>query len=282
MNMQKKQIKINPDFFSLGRKKKRKSKTNKPQFKHSLKTKDIKKKLLNKIKQHQQREKEKNSITTKQSEEKPLTIEQEFQQSFEYLNNLKNKKKKKNTTEIKIETPIQINSKSNAQTQKNNSLLRPDPPYGVLKTGKKPLYRDYMKRKYNQTPSIVIHNTPKDVKTVPEAHIIERQQKLKNLKKKYKVRKRRFTLGKNLKNGKIGVLIKNRTMKKKVQKVLEELKNEPLFDIKNYLRKHGLLRIGTPAPEKIIRNIYQDSKSAGQIYNRSSDVLLHNYLNEVV
>ena len=54
-----------------------------------------------------------------------------------------------------------------------------------------------------------------------EQNVIERQHKLKKLVKKYKVRKRRFTLGKDKKNGKIGVLIKNRTMKKKVEKDLE-------------------------------------------------------------
>ena len=41
--MERKQIKINPDFFSLSKRRRRKDGAKKPLFKHSLKTKDIKK-----------------------------------------------------------------------------------------------------------------------------------------------------------------------------------------------------------------------------------------------
>ena len=281
IKMEKKQIKINPDFFSLRRKKK-KSKAKKPEFKHSLKTKDIKKDLLNRIKQHQQRTEE------KKQETKPIiipsSIDNEFIQSLEYLNSIQQKKKKKKRRK-KTASSDQIPSvqtESKAKTRKKNSLIRPDPPYGVLKTGKKPLYRDYMNTLRDKVPSIIIHEKERNENNLTEPNILERQQKLQKLRKKYKVRKRRFTLGKNMKNRKIGVLVKNRTMKKNVQKELAHLKNDPIFGIKKYLRKHGLLRIGTPAPEDVVRNIYQDSKSAGDIYNRSSDILLHNYLNEAV
>jgi len=290
INMEKKQIKINPDFFSLS-KRKRKHKAKKPEFKHSLRTKDIKKNLLKRIKDHQKRNEEKKETPVTVQEP---SIDQQFTQSVEYLNSIQQKKKQKkkekkskpvaNTVQIdnqiKIDTSTQ--STNQAKTRKNNSLIRPDPPYGVLKTGKKPLYRDYMNTLRDKVPSLVIHEDKNKIDKPIEQNVVERQHKLKKLVKKYKVRKRRFTLGKDKKNGKIGVLIKNRTMKKKIQKDLEDLKDAPLFGIKKYLRRHGLLRIGTPAPENIVRNIYQDSKSAGEIYNISTDVMLHNYLNEAI
>ena len=297
--MERKQIKINPDFFSLSKRKRRKGGAKKPLFKHSLKTKDIKKNLLNRIKKHQQREKEKNiKIKTEETIEPP-SIDEEFKQSLEYLNSIQKKKKKKNrqskksprttvtptNTQIHVETPIlqtnHLQLPSKAVTRKNNTLIRPDPPYGILKTGKKPLYRDYMNSLKSKIPSLVIHDSNNRIKNkYTDPYILDRQKKLKKLKKKFKVRKRRFTLGKNMKNRKIGVLIKNKTIKKKVQRQLNQLKHDPIFNVKKYLRKQGLLRIGTSAPEDVIRNIYQDSKSAGQIVNRSSDILLHNYLNE--
>jgi len=285
INMDKKQIKINPDFFSLSKRKK-KHKAKKPEFKHSLRTKDIKKKLLNRIKEHQKRTEERKKIPIVVQNS---SIDQEFKQSVEYLNSIQKKKKKRQRksnlldsvdNQIKIDTVPQPSNQ--AKTRKNNSLVRPDPPYGVLKTGKKPLYRDYMKKLRDKVPSLVIHEKEKTIKTSVEPNILERQQKLKKLVKKYKVRKRRFTLGKDKKNRKIGILIKNKTMKNKIQKQLDDLKNDNLFGIKKYLRDRNLLRIGTHAPKDVIRDIYQESKSAGNIYNISTDVMLHNYLHEAI
>lgn len=268
--MERKQIRINPDFFSLKRRKKNKSSAKKPILKHSLKTKDIKKDLLKRIKQHQQRSTEKKTEMTNQKIKAIEShVDLEFEKSVEYLNSIKkNQEQKKNEKKQEL-----------AKTRKK-SLIRPDPPYGVLKTGKKPLYRDYMKKLKDNTPAIIIHDKKK--KEPIDSNVLERQVKLATLKKKYKVRKRRYTLGKDLKNRKVGILIKNRTMKKGVQRNLQHLKNEPLHSVKKYLRKHGLIRIGTSAPESVVRNIYQDSKSAGDIYNKSADILLHNYLNKAI
>ena len=56
----------------------------------------------------------------------------------------------------------------------------------------------------NKVPSIIIHEDKNKIDKPIEQNVIERQHKLKKLVKKYKVRKRRFTLGKDKKNGKIG------------------------------------------------------------------------------
>ena len=94
-NMSKKSISINPNFFRIGKagKSPKEKKQKKKRPINTLKPNNVKKKLIEKIKAHQQREKEK-EILSDEKEEK------EFQDSFkETLNYLKRKKRKK---EIKL------------------------------------------------------------------------------------------------------------------------------------------------------------------------------------
>ena len=58
------------------------------------------------------------------------------------------------------------------------------------------------------------------------------------------------------------------------------MKEIHIHDVKKYLRKHGLIRVGTSAPNDVTRAMYEDANSAGNVYNRSPEVLLYNYLNE--
>ena len=61
--------------------------------------------------------------------------------------------------------------------------------------------------------------------------------------------------------------------------VQEVLRKKCLSEIKEYLRKHNLIKIGSSAPEAVLRQIYENSFLAGNIYNKNPDNLLHNYLN---
>ena len=45
-----------------------------------------------------------------------------------------------------------------------------------------------------------------------------------------------------------------------------------------YLKKHNIIKTGSPAPDSILRKLYEDSYLAGDIYNKNSDYLLHNYI----
>ena len=70
-------------------------------------------------------------------------------------------------------------------------------------------------------------------------------------------------------------------MRKKIEEKKSELKKTHIHDVKKYLRKHGFIKAGTPAPEDITRTMYEDANSAGEIYNKSPEILLHNYLNTI-
>lgn len=106
----------------------------------------------------------------------------------------------------------------------------------------------------------------------------ENIKKKKKKKKKHKLKtvKRKITLGK--KHGMVGVLIKNRKTRKNIKKEVKNLEKKSMTNIKRYLRKHNLIKIGTPAPDDILRNIYEDSFLSGDIYNKNPDTLLHNFM----
>lgn len=202
-----------------------------------------------------------------------------------------------------------------------NINQKPDPPYGILKHGKKPLFSMYNKTlkkprgltSMNSPISILNDTPPQNNITVRTDPFYERRQNLNQLKEKmsnisnsiqnglgfgavvnsanlkpgktlkkmkqlHTTTKRFIHLGK--KNGRVGVLIKNQKTRKKILKDTYTLKKRPLSKIKTYLRKHNLIKIGSTAPEHIIRSIYENSFLAGDVYNKNVDMLLHNYLDK--
>ena len=58
------------------------------------------------------------------------------------------------------------------------------------------------------------------------------------------------------------------------------LKKKALSDIKYYLRKHNLIRVGTTAPENLLRKIYENSNLSGDIINHNEENLIHNFFTE--
>ena len=208
--------------------------------------------------------------------------------------------------------PVSIQPTTISPTSIQQHIMqKPDPPYGILKNGKKTLFSIYNKTLKKSTdthahttiqssPPIIIDD---DIKINTDT-FAERKEKLNQLKqqvagdlipqqggfkpkrgktlKKMKqtstTTKRFIHLGK--KNGKVGVLIKNQKTRKKILKDSNTLKKRPLSKIKDYLRKHNLIKIGSTAPETIIRSIYENSFLAGDIYNKNVDTLLHNYLDK--
>jgi len=154
--------------------------------------------------------------------------------------------------------------------------LEKDPEYGCLKGGKKPTYRTY----HNKTLKI-------DNKPIINSDNSERKNKLEELKKKYKkIRqkskktiKSKYNLGRSHKSGKMSILIKNNNTRRKIKKEHGLLKQKPLGDIKKYLYDRNLLKIGSTAPNDVIRTLYEQSILAGEINNFSNDISLHNFIN---
>ena len=96
---------------------------------------------------------------------------------------------------------------------------------------------------------------------------------------KVKTTIKKYKLGKNEKNRVIGVLVKSGKTRKLIKNEQNILRKKCLSEIKQYLRKHNLIKTGSSAPESVLRKLYEDSFLSGNVYNKNTANLLHNYLN---
>ena len=89
----------------------------------------------------------------------------------------------------------------------------------------------------------------------------------------------KYTLGK--KNGArhIGLLIKNRETQKRIKQEVSQLKQQPIQEIKNYLRTKNLIKLGSQAPNDVLRKLYEDSILAGEVTNNNASNLVYNFIN---
>jgi len=200
-------------------------------------------------------------------------------------------------------------------------------PYGCLKNGIKPGYKEWNKTQRN----MVVTNPNLSVVIDPNIspNVSERENRLQNLKNKIKEKqlvisnntittenpeqgkqvvieenktveildnrpetveatkqilkrtiRKKYTLGKTKNNRTVGILIKDRNTRKQVLTAQRELKKKSVNDIKTYLKDHNLIKVGSNAPNDVLRKMYEASMLAGEITNSNSDTLLHNLLKD--
>ena len=206
-------------------------------------------------------------------------------------------------------------------------------PYGCLKNGIKPGYKEWNKTQRN----MVVTNPNLSVVIDPNisSNISERENRLHNLKNKIKEKqlvisntntniittekenqvifeenksievpkianetinnpeivepykqilkrtiRKKYILGKTKNNRTVGILIKDRNTRKQVLTAQRELKKKSVNDIKTYLKDHNLIKVGSNAPNDVLRKMYEASMLAGEITNSNSDTLLHNLLKD--
>ena len=224
-------------------------------------------------------------------------------------------------TQPSTQSPIILKSPYNIDTSV---------PYGCLKNGIKPSYKDWNKTQKNMivtnpnlsvvigsnissniserenrlqnlknkikdkqiantnTNTNIITNTNTNTNTIqteikenkPETPIITGGQETSNKQILKRTIRRKYTLGKTANNRSVGVLIKDRNTRKKVLVAQRDLKKKSINDIKSYLKDHNLIKVGSNAPNDVLRKMYESSMLAGEITNSNSDILLHNLLKD--
>ena len=78
----------------------------------------------------------------------------------------------------------------------------------------------------------------------------------------------------------VRVIIKDKETYDKIAKDKKKLEKHSMSDIRKYLRTRRLYKVGSSAPDEVLREIYKNAYLTGNVENNSSDALVHNYLND--
>ena len=385
MASSQKTIKINPDLFKLNHTmKRREPKLRRERPVISVKPNQVKKELLNRIKELQKREEEieksKNvAVVVHETQTRDSEFNDEFNKSLNFLQELTKKKaskadkavKRHNKSirrqerreninhEINIDLPEELRDFNDTVEIYQNHIpincLASNIPYGCLKNGNKPTFREWKRRtqKLEQRPleetrrekegerreksrerqkqeltkpelvkpelvkqelvkqelvkqELVKQEPPIPIQIVaPEKMLRASSNKSKieplqvdtcltnmaipeNLENrldyvpkdfiKKNIKTTRYRLGKQGRN--VSILIKNNETRKNIKDDFSKLKRLNILDIKNYLRKHNLIKVGSNAPNDVLRQIYENSVLSGKITNLSNENLMHNFLSD--
>jgi len=144
--------------------------------------------------------------------------------------------------QLTSEKPPEKDIPTTAEVLVETNIPKPDTEYGCLKNGTKPTFRQ-------------LKNKPKTIKQYA-------------------------SFGKH--KDTVRVLIKDKEMYAKIEKDKKKIDKHNMTDIRNYLRTRKLYKIGSTAPDDVLREIYKNAYLTGNVENNSSETLVHNYLNEQV
>ena len=89
--------------------------------------------------------------------------------------------------------------------------------------------------------------------------------------------KKAILVGKSKKSKTVHVLIPCHKTRKLRTEIQETHKKTNLTTVKNYLKNHKLMKVGSTAPTNLIREMYENAKCYGDIVNENKQNLLYNF-----
>jgi hypothetical protein len=298
-----KPIKINPELFTVTRRPGKNKTLKKSSTNNNIKPNKLKQDLLTKIKHYRQNKnsvgnavaksdgpiintniddinppnintfnvinnkKQKNNDIINVSSNSDTNLgDDDFMQSISFLKDLatKNQVKKNNTDKF----PLTLANNSNTSNTKNND----QPPFSCLKNSTLPTYREWKNKTLKQStdsPTAININTKENDVLEVDSSTNEPSTRAKTLK---------YHLGK--KGKVVSILVKNAITRKRITNEHNLLKQTKLSDMKNYLKRHNLLKSGSRAPPDIIKKLYEQALLGGDIRNSNKTNIINNYLAE--
>jgi hypothetical protein len=197
------------------------------------------------------------------------------------------------------------------------NLRPPMPKWGCLKNGSLPSYRQYTQKNRITAPVAVAPAAPKPFYTSPLflpqngvatlgqnsqgqvqdwspppalAEISEISQTINAvtdttaepmiLLKQQRTVRRTHYVGKNKNNSEVSVLVSNKTIRNRTLAKTHEIRQKPMEEVKRYLINKGFVRVGTSAPNDVLRKMYESAQLVcGEIQNHNPENLLFNFMN---
>jgi hypothetical protein len=222
---------------------------------------------------------------------------------------------------VNIDLPdvFSSNPREIVQINRPSMQLPPPPKYGCLKNGNLPTYKSAFRQtqkiypqshiqspiqtyqapilmsSQSQSQSQPLQILDKEIQqtyTKDPIEIIQKykktqalfndksEKKIKYLKRK-KIFKRTYRLGRSTTKPQIGVLVSNRTIRNRISTDAQLLKQTPIHDVRKFLIKKGFIKVGTNAPNDVLRKMYESvSMVCGEIQNHNPENLLFNFIHD--
>jgi hypothetical protein len=208
-----------------------------------------------------------------------LTINAPKSEREERLSQLKQKLKQQST--VVTQAQAQAQGQGQAQSQPIQIVTQPQ-IQPIQKTITQPNLEEIL-----LTQNLIQKPDSEFTKKVPIVNNLSQNtdgggsEKIKTTKKLLKKTiHKKYTLGKSNIKRTVGVLLKDKNTRKNIISAQKDLRDKPVTDVKTYLRQHNLIKIGSNAPNDVIRKIYESAMLAGEITNNNKDIMIHNFIKD--
>lgn len=181
------------------------------------------------------------------------------------------------------------------------------PTWGCLKNGSLPTFRSWRNVTQRADPSgtsridVIDHNhqiaqpmynnSTANMAASSPSRIREIQAMMAQLDNKNKpqiyypkqkrVVRRTYKVGRCATQPVVSVLISNKTLRNMTTTNAQLMKQTPIEDVRRYLVKHGFIKIGSSAPNEVLRKMHETARlMCGEINNHNPDNLLYNFFHD--
>jgi len=205
-----------------------------------------------------------------------------------------------------------INEVANVMTHNTPFNIQPSiqniaPHYGCLKGGQLPTYRTIMNQTRKQPIMNIVQPQQQqhiggasvDQQKIMEQKINDSMKRVNEMKetaaklqqiksssrpkkmKRKRTLRRTYKVGKSKIAPKVSVLVSNKTIRNNTSTKSQLLKQVSIEEVKQFLVKRGLIKIGSITPNDVLRKMYETTiMMCGEVYNHNPENLMYNFFND--